>query len=275
MNNLVVIVIIGYKPGLSENEKSSLRQCYKIFHQYDIRIISPAGMDTSEYSKVIPSIQFEFIDPVWTSNYDMSSILKIDELLYQKFIAYRFFMYYELDAWVFNDQMEYWCSRDWDFMGAPWFEKLKDGYSPNIVGVGNGGFCLRKNESCVRLAKRVKMLKRIRKAWFKYYLQALIPFEKMLALFRKQLHIRNMESLTPMLLDQNIIEDFYWTKKIAIVFDDFKVAPVEDAGRFSFEVNPSLLYRMNNNQLPFGCHGWEKYEPEFWKEFIHPPQTNG
>ena len=95
-----------------------------------------------------------------------------------------------------------------------------------------------------------------------------MPFEKAILLFRKQLHLQNIEALTPMLLDEKIIEDFYWTKKVAVVFNDFKVAPVEDAAKFSFEVNPSLLYKMNNNQLPFGCHGWEKYEPEFWKQYI-------
>ncbi len=268
MNDLVIIVIIGYKPGLSENEKTSLRRCYKVLHKYDIRIVSPQGMDVSEYEKVIPGIQFEYVDPHWTSDYDMSSLFKIDELLYEKFIGYKFLMYYELDAWVFKDEMEYWCAKDRDFIGAPWFEKTATGYSQKIVGVGNGGFCLRKNISCVRLAKRVKLLKKIRKAWFRYYLQAVMPFEKAILLFRKQLHLQNIEALTPMLLDEKIIEDFYWTKKVAVVFNDFKVAPVEDAAKFSFEVNPSLLYKMNNNQLPFGCHGWEKYEPEFWEQFI-------
>ncbi|MEO6719098.1 MAG: DUF5672 family protein [Ferruginibacter sp.] len=269
MNDLVVIIIIGYKPSLTENEKSSLRQCYKIFHKYSIKIISPEGMDVSEYKKVNPAIEFDYVDPTWTSNYDMSSLFKIDELLYQRFINYKFLMYYELDAWVFSDQMEYWCNKEWDFIGAPWFEHLETGYSSKIVGVGNGGFCLRRNRSCVRLAKRVKFLKKLRKTWIRSYLQGIVSFEKVVNAFRKPLHIRNMEALTPMLLDQNIIEDFYWTKKIAVVFDDFKVATIEDASRFSFEVNPSLLYKMNDQQLPFGCHGWEKYEPAFWKEFIH------
>ena len=41
-----------------------------------------------------------------------------------------------------------------------------------------------------------------------------------------------------------------------------------DALRFSFEVNPKSLYKMNNDKLPFGCHGWRKYDPDFWKQFI-------
>lgn len=59
-------------------------------------------------------------------------------------------------------------------------------------------------------------------------------------------------------------------KYIASFFirNDFNIAPVEIALKFSFETTPKQLYKRNNEQLPFGCHAWEKYDPEFWKPFI-------
>ena len=64
-------------------------------------------------------------------------------------------------------------------------------------------------------------------------------------------------------------EDVFWTQCIPKYFPKFKVAPFEDAYAFSFEKNASMLYKKNNNQLPFGCHAWQKYEyEEFWKKHI-------
>jgi len=37
---------------------------------------------------------------------------------------------------------------------------------------------------------------------------------------------------------------------------------------FAFENVPEELYKLNNDQLPFGCHAYEKYSPEFWAKFI-------
>jgi hypothetical protein len=63
-------------------------------------------------------------------------------------------------------------------------------------------------------------------------------------------------------------EDRYWCDYITSLFTDFTIAPIETAIKFSFEAQPSLLYQMNSNVLPFGCHAWEKYEPEFWEPFV-------
>lgn len=49
---------------------------------------------------------------------------------------------------------------------------------------------------------------------------------------------------------------------------DFNPAPPEVAMKFSFEVHPEVLYELNDKQLPFGCHAYLKYNPEFWKKFI-------
>ena len=267
MNKLAVIIIIGYKPTLTANEKLSLSQCYKVLGNYDVRIVSPEGMNVVEYKEVKEDIQFEFVHPKWTSSYLMNSQFKTDELLYNKYRNYEYLLFYELDCWVFSDQLEYWCKRGWDYIGAPWFSGYETGDSDQICGVGNGGFSLRNNKSSLRMARRIKFLKKLRSAWFKYYLQPILSFEKLVTIFRDKMHIQKPEALTSLLLDQYILEDIYWAK-IAKVFTDFKMASVEDAIKFGFELNPSLLYKMNQQQLPFGCHHWEKYEPDFWKQFI-------
>ena len=96
-----------------------------------------------------------------------------------------------------------------------------------------------------------------------------MSFERFLSFTKIVFKIRNIQfthrAINPMLIN----EDHYWGHVLAAFFSDFNVAPVNDAIRFSFEVNPTLLYKMNNGQLPFGCHAWERYDPEFWLPFIN------
>lgn len=49
---------------------------------------------------------------------------------------------------------------------------------------------------------------------------------------------------------------------------EFKVAPIEIALQFSFEREVRKCYKLNNNQIPFGCHAWAKYDFDFWKPVI-------
>jgi hypothetical protein len=52
------------------------------------------------------------------------------------------------------------------------------------------------------------------------------------------------------------------------------IAPLEVALRFAFEANPRICYEMNNYEIPFGCHAWEKYDKEFWLPYLLPNKTS-
>jgi hypothetical protein len=41
----------------------------------------------------------------------------------------------------------------------------------------------------------------------------------------------------------------------------------KEALAFSIEQNPQTGYKILG-KLPFGCHAWERYEPNFWKGII-------
>lgn len=47
-----------------------------------------------------------------------------------------------------------------------------------------------------------------------------------------------------------------------------ETAFLEQCCYFSFEVNPGFLFEQKAFKFPFGCHAWEKYEPEFWKQNV-------
>ena len=261
MNQLVVILIIAHKSILTENEIASLKQCYEVLGHYPIKLICPENLNISEYKKANPKIQFEFIDPKWQSNYEMFNRLKMNVLLYKKFKNYQYILFYEL---------EYWCNKGYDYIGAPWFEGWDNAErNSEIIGVGNGGFSLRKIQKTLKISKRIQRIKSLRVFWFRTKIQSIWRYNKMLTSFNFYFKIQSFVDLNTLLFFKSPIqEDHYWTQVVGKVFADYKVASVEDGLKFSFEANPEFLYRKNNKQLPFGCHAWEKYNPEFWKDFI-------
>lgn len=57
-------------------------------------------------------------------------------------------------------------------------------------------------------------------------------------------------------------EDAFWASHNS---DQFHVAPMDVALKFSFERDVRRCFKLNSNELPFGCHAWEKYDFAFWK----------
>ena len=263
MKELVVILIIAHKAELSEFEKASLAQCYRILGKYKIKLVCPEGLDVSVYKEINPQAEFVFIDPKWQSNYAMFNRLKIEPILYKKFSNYKFMLYYELDAWVFRDELEQWCKKDFDFIGAPWFEGWHEAQpGAKFIGVGNGGFSLRKIKTHLQALRRFSYIQK------PGYLVNEFKRKPSFGNFSKLLGDLTIRNNTFYLFnDFKANEDFFWTQIVAPRFPGFKLPSMEEALKFSVETNPASFIK-SESDLPFGCHGWWKYDVEFWKQYI-------
>lgn len=73
-------------------------------------------------------------------------------------------------------------------------------------------------------------------------------------------------------LRNNINEDGIFSLRAQHSWIFCQLPPFDVALKFAFEVNPSYLYDINNEKLPFGCHAFEKYEYNtFWQKHIKIP----
>ena len=90
----VVVLIIAHKREISTNEQRSLAQCHKILGKYPIFLVSPNGLDMSQYKNIIPTIKVDFIDPKWQSSYAMFNRLKILPFIYRRYKHYKFILFY-------------------------------------------------------------------------------------------------------------------------------------------------------------------------------------
>jgi hypothetical protein len=188
-----------------------------------------------------------------------------------------------LDAWVFKDELEFWCKKGYDYIGAPW-TGIHPYENERLLGVGNSGFSIRSIRNSIRTLKNIEILA-ILNQYKHYNWKGLLP---RLPLLLFKLMVPFKYSKTSYGFDIN--EDLFWCKYAPSLLDqikydslilelaarlfiknNFKIAPEEIALQFSFETEGRKFYKLNNEKLPFGCHGWEKYEPDFWKEFIPVP----
>lgn len=272
---LVGITIPIYKDfkDLKKSEILSLIQCTKILNSYPIYFICPNGLNIEEYKKKCMesevAVKFKYFDEEYFNNLNGYNKLLTSIKFFESFSEFKYILIYQLDAWVFKDELKYWCNRKFDYIGAPWFEGWGNAKKKsNIIGVGNGGFSLRNIQTGINITKKLIFLKRLKIFWFRSKFQAFVNFDKIINLLRKKLKIVGNTTSLNLLFEQDFQEDIFWTKVVSSNFTNYSVAPINDAIRFSFEVNPSLLYEMNKQQLPFGCHAWEKYEPAFWEKFI-------
>jgi hypothetical protein len=167
----------------------------------------------------------------------------------------------QTDVLVFADQLEEWCNRSYSYIGAPWFKGLTRPSLPlSFLGVGNGGFSLRKVSDCLMVLSspvyRPPVNGRVSLRLSEIFL--LIGFIKKALRFSYR--------FPPVRLVIN--EDIFWGVVVPDRCDSFTVPEPEDAISFAFEAAPEYLFELNGRKLPFGCHAWERYNPQFWRDTL-------
>lgn len=271
-NRKVCIAIPIYKNTLCKEEQISLQQVLTVLKKYPIYFIAPKQLDINVYKNFFIDNKTKFrikrfsnLNFVSTESYNK---LLLNPVFYLSFIRYKYILLYQLDAFVFKDQLAKWCEYGYDFVGAPFFEGFKEGL-PNskFYGVGNGGFSFRNNYKALYCLLRFKRINK-RKTSFRYFLEKNKGFKRRVKKFpgfiKKYLFTNNTFWLFN---DYNKNEDIFWGIVAPKLYKRYKVPSYKVALEFSFEVNAPKLYE-ELGHLPFGCHGWYTYHQHFWRKII-------
>ena len=268
----IVVPIYKEYSNLESEEQRSLQQLFKILGGYKICFVRPPHLGIGSYLAAGHAYKAVVFDEVFDEDYfkDISGYneLMISRKFYTRFDQFVFLLIYQLDAFVFRDELQHWASKNYDYIGAPWFEGHDLAKSTKIIGVGNGGFSLRKVPSALKILERIDRLKRLRTIWVKCGMHSLFSYNRMVNLFKGRFRIKHLDGLDSLLIGELLYEDRFWCDHVTYTFNDYTLATIEDAIQFSFEVQPAYLYEQNKRSLPFGCHAWTKYDSDFWKPFI-------
>jgi len=239
----VAVVIPVYQASMTGAEQMSLRQCMNVLGNYPVIVVKPAALDLSAFKQQYPSLTFQSFDNSFFTGVDAYNRLMVSVDFYKAFTAYEYILIYQLDAFVFRDELQEWCGKGYDYIGAPSLhqpefdcipaESARDfahALSTHRV-VLNGGLSLRKISSFLRYLKI-----------YNIFYPAWIGNEDML-------FCQEATRLKPMKLFMNLPE---W----------------REALHFAFEKSPAASYELTDHQLPFACHAWERYDAAFWAPFI-------
>jgi hypothetical protein len=255
----VVVIIPIYKNVLLSTEIQSLEQCIRILGRYPLVFIKPKSLDISQIQNQYSTIEVRELEDAYFKSVDSYNKLMLSTDFYQTFLDFKYGLIYQLDAYVFRDELENWCDEGYDYIGAPWikadmgnpfvfwlkkkialFFKLKH---PNKVAyrdiiransVGNGGFSLRNIPKSLEIVRR----------------------------FQKEINYYTSSG------DYRLNEDVFWGVEVNRYKQNIRIPDYKTALRFAFEEYPEIGYREIGEKLPFGCHAWERYNPNFWSQFI-------
>lgn len=228
----VVIVVPVYKEWRDSTEKLSLEQLYRVLGTYNIYFVAPKKMHSFLEGKNLNNICF---DDNFFMNTRTYSELLLSDLFYKNFSNYEYMLIYQLDAFVFKDDLLGFCEMGYDYIGAP-LPKIRCAEWRTInARVGNGGFSLRRISSVRRVIADLSTIcsdSYIKESCYKY-------------------------------------EDLFFGYCGARNDVDFSVPDVKTALKFAVDDNVSHIYQHLDTQLPFGCHRWSKADRySIWRPYV-------
>jgi hypothetical protein len=254
-DRLVKIVIPVYRENLTPDEEISFNQCYAVLSRYPLVIIKPNSLEVNALCRQYPLLQTESFDDKYFRSIESYNELMLSSEFYARFPDSTYILICQLDAFVFRDELQAWCNKSYDYIGAPWIAIPGNSWiirTNRFIGkmfgktypreaifykVGNGGFSLRKTSRFYEIASNYQSL-------IKSYLDA----------ETKEIYAA---------------EDVFWSLKVPELEADFNIPDYREAVSFAMDRKPAIAMKINGGNLPFACHGFNKPKVrKFWKPII-------
>ncbi len=227
------VIVPVYAEVPDANEQLALTHNLSVLKNREVIFVHPAGLNTSYYRKVYSSASFESFEARFFDGIMGYNELMLSEEFYKRFVAYDYLLILQLDAWVFEDSLDYWIEQGYDYVGAPdyMYKTHPSSWHTRLFGrhLMNGGLSLRKTAGMLKALKLYNILYRkgyrgLEDSYFSAHYARFLPVQFLLRL------------------------------------PDYSTALT-----FAFEKSPSAEFAVNGNKMPFGCHAYLKFEPDFWK----------
>lgn len=258
MKKQCCIVIPIWKENLDCVEEISLKQLHKIIYnppsnmddyryweERDVFLVYPDGMDISEYKKIYPSLKEKTFDPKYFKSTATYSQLCISYDFYKSFDHYDYMLIYQLDCYLFKDEISTWCNKGYDYIGGPiistecgWdtVKKAKNGKENWHPLVGNGGLSLRKIETFKEITD-------------------------------PEGELRTTYKLTDDKLNNIIFEDKYFCNDLYNIYQ-LEIPKWDVALSFAIDMSVDIVYNyFKLDPQPMGAHSIDK-NIRWWKNVI-------
>lgn len=262
MKNVIIIPI--YKSLPDGTERMSLKQCVKVLGRHEIYLVCPQELDVTAYTEMIGrAFHVERFDGKFFQGIEGYNELLKSRGFYERFQAYEYMLIYQLDAWVFEDSLDEWCRKGYDYIGAPWFQDWRSHEEGrDFLCVGNGGLSLRKVSKFLQVTDRSQSLGRF------WQILKSGSFPETLKTFFSGSGWGSLGAY--MMQKRDRWEDVFFCYDLRGTRLELNTPDCHEASLFSIETSPEYIFNeINHGRLPFGCHAWKRYQYEdFWSKYI-------
>jgi len=257
MSKTPAVIVPLYKTKLNHLEDLSLKQCFKHLSQHKIIAVKPECLSLENYDyKFNEVISF---DDEFFSNIAGYNRLMLSPVFYEKFLSYNYILIYQTDAFVFRDELLYWCKQGYDYIGAPWLRY--DKYTDIIKAIKNTTLIY------LHIKKNSKQPGS--------YLPTNRQFENRVG--NGGFSLRNPKKFHQICIEEKELIDFYNTKSEHYFNEDtfwgievnrkrkrLNIPGYKKAIYFSLENSLPHAVKIMGDKLPFGCHAWDMHI-DFWR----------
>jgi hypothetical protein len=252
----VAIVIPFYRDMILNYEEIALQQCEKVLSAYPKIAIKPQSLTLPEAAK-----KYNFTDTISFGDKYFQGVqgynnLMLSDFFYETFAAYDYILIYQLDAFVFKDDLMYWCDQGYDYIGAPWLRKkddhiLKESLYKVLFKI-HTHLNVRKNN----LPSRKQFDNKVGNGGFS--LRRVSKFHELSISLRSKILIYLSRN------EHEFHEDAFWSVEVNRRQKILNIPHYKVGLKFSIENAPLRALKLNNGKLSFGCHAWDKHL-DFWR----------
>lgn len=136
VHTLVKIVIPLYRLPLSQAEETAIKHTARILQSYPICFIIPEGLPKAPLERLIPQAGIMSVSNHWLGRENGISgynDMMMSKDFYSLFADTEYILICQPDAWIFRDELEKWCRKSYDYIGAPWIRPEKyDRFLPQL-----------------------------------------------------------------------------------------------------------------------------------------------
>lgn len=290
VNASALVVVPVVRPAPTAEERISWQHLLDHLGRHPLCLLAADHLDVRWFTAQCEHARVVRLPPADLASRRSYNRLLMRDTFYRHFTAHECMLIYQLDCLVFRDELEFWCQRPFDYIGAPWVRA--DGAGGFVWRTGNGGFSLRRIDACLRVltTRRHPRLQAEVAAWMAWLdvtlripprlrpraLSALADDANALPGRLKVAQEKLGRPLTWLPLGGVRVfqraypgnEDLFWALVAPLINPTFRIAPVEEALAFAFELEPRAAFERTGHRLPFGCHAWARYDRAFWESHL-------
>ncbi len=269
--HLVTVVIPIYKTELSAIERWAVaRNLSVLAPNREIAIVCPQDLDITPLDSLMGlnsnRCRIERFAPAFFDGRLGYNQLMLSQDFYSRLGNSQFIVVCQTDVVLFHDNLDYWCSLNYDYIGAPWlpapgdvegwnlarraiyklrrgWARLRGGFHPVLLKwkVGNGGFSLRRVEAMLQVLDQ---------------------------------HPDKMAEIAKNANHTACFEDVVWSVRVNELWPaTLNIPDYVTAARFAFEGHPEMAMRCTNGELPMGAHAFYRHRNrKFWSQFLDFPE---